>query len=110
MDKGNSQEEILNILKEQGYGGSKSLISAYINKHKLKKNISKKKQTNNKNNNKKRIEKTSIHTVIKLICKNNSNLTRDEICVLKKLKERYHELISLKELIDNFKSMFSGKG
>ncbi len=110
LDKGNSQEEILNILKERGYGGSKSLISAYINKHKLKKNISKKKQTNNKNNNKKRIEKTSIHTVIKLICKNNSNLTRDEICVLKKLKERYHELISLKELIDNFKSMFSGKG
>ena len=110
LDKGNSQEEILNILKEQGYGGSRSLISAYINKHKLKKNTSKKKQTNVKNNNKKRIEKAYIHTVTKLICKNNSNLTRDEINVLKKLKERYHELKSLKELIDNFKSMFSGKG
>lgn len=41
LDKGNSQEEILNILKEQGYGGSRSLISVYINKYKFSKNTSK---------------------------------------------------------------------
>ncbi|HSH36461.1 helix-turn-helix domain-containing protein [Schnuerera sp.] len=39
LDKGKTQEEILGILNEQGYDGSRSLISSYISKNGLKKSI-----------------------------------------------------------------------
>jgi len=102
LDKDSTHEEILNILKEQGYNGSRSLISSYISKNRLKKSIA-----YDKNSIEGKNKDISIHTVAKLICKNNTNLTKDEFNILDKLKENYHELIDLKKLIDNFKDMFS---
>lgn len=108
LDNGNTHEEILNILIQQGYDGSRSLISTYINKNGLKKGIydDKKGISYDENKSEGRKKSISIHTVTKIICKNDSNLTKDELNILESLKESYHKLVELKELIDNFKGMF----
>lgn len=95
MNKGNTHEQILNILKERGYDGSRSLISSYINKNDLRKNI--RTEKNAVVEAKQKDKNISIH----LATKNNKNLTKDEFNLLDKLKENYHELIDLKKLIDN---------
>ena len=99
LNKGNTHEQILNILKERGYDGSRSLISSYINKNDLRKNI--RTEKNAVVEAKQKDKNISIHLATKLICKNNKNLTKDEFNLLDKLKENYHELIDLKKLIDN---------
>ncbi|WP_160673527.1 hypothetical protein [Clostridium sp. C8-1-8] len=46
--------------------------------------------------------------VIKAICKNSENLSNTDVDTLKILSRTYPELIDLKNLIDDFKSIFKG--
>lgn len=104
--KGNSHEEILSILNSKGYRGSKCYLSAYMSKN----NITKKKLGNITNSaNSKAAESIPINKVIKTICKNTNNLNNDDKKVLNKLKENFPDLMALRDLIDEFKAIFSLK-
>lgn len=92
MNKGNTHEQILNILKERGYDGSRSLISSYINKNDLRKNI--RTEKNAVVEAKQKDKNISIHVATKLICKNNTNLTKDESNILNKLKKTIMSLLT----------------
>lgn len=104
--KGNSHEEILSILNRKGHKGSKSYLSAYMSKN----NITKKKLGNITNYaNSKAVESIPINKVIKIICKNTNNLSNDDKNILNKLNKNFPDLIALRGLIDEFKTIFSLK-
>ncbi len=99
LNEGNSHEEIFIIIKNKGYNRSQSYLSSYMSRNNINKN-------SGKSSNKYTSKSLTISAVIKIICKNSINLTNKEVKNLKELKEKYHEILLLRDLIEEFKALF----
>lgn len=103
LDEGNTHEGIFIILKEIGYDGSRQYLSAYMSRNNIKRNPNDKSQSLK---NKENLRTISVSSVIKMICKNSTNLKDKEIKMLEDIKVKFPELLDLRKLIEEFKSLF----
>jgi transposase len=98
-----THQQIYNILKEKGYDGSRSALSAYMSRNDIKRSSNK---TLEEYKNKPKPRTFTISSIIRMICKNSINLKDDEIKNLEELKNNHPEILVLRDLIEEFKNLF----
>lgn len=101
-----THKEILHEISKLGYKGSLSYLSSYMSKNGIKRASVIDIADSSVNTKTNYIINSSL--VINAICKNSENLSNTDVDTLRMLSRTYPELIDLKNLIDDFKSIFKG--
>jgi hypothetical protein len=101
-----THKEVLHEISKLGYEGALSYLSSYMSKNGIKRASVLNIVDNSINTKANYIINSSL--VIKAIRKNSENLSSTDVETLRILSRTHPELISLKNLIDDFKSIFKG--